>query len=313
MAQPPEPNKSLLQSRWYCYWLATRPAFLAASLIPVLVGVAAVHYQGGEVSVLKLIFSLIAIGLVHAGVNVLNDYYDELNGTDRLNTERLFPFTGGSRFIQNEVLSANQTLWFGVGLLGAAIILGLVLTAMSGGALIGIGLFGLLIGWGYSAPPLKFNSRGGGELAIAVGFGVLIPLGAWYVQTHHLSVYPIVISLSLAALVANILIINQFPDHAADKQTGKHHWVVRLGLDKAPHLYGALVLLAVLSVVINTLLGVLPPLAALTLIPLGLSLKADNDLRQYAKTPQYLAPAIKLTISSMILHGLLLTLVLAFS
>jgi 1,4-dihydroxy-2-naphthoate octaprenyltransferase len=34
-------------------------------------------------------------------VNVVNDYYDHLNGTDAANVERIFPFTGGSRFIQN--------------------------------------------------------------------------------------------------------------------------------------------------------------------------------------------------------------------
>jgi 1,4-dihydroxy-2-naphthoate octaprenyltransferase len=313
MAQPQEPNRTLLQSRWLCLWLATRPGFLAASLIPVLVGTAAVHYIGGEVDLFKVLLSLLAIGLVHAGVNVLNDYYDELNGTDRLNTARVFPFTGGSRFIQNDVLSANQTVWFGVGLLGTAIILGLVLTLLSGGALLGIGVLGVLIGWGYSAPPLRLNSRGWGEVAIAIGFGVLIPLGAWYVQISTLSTYPVFISVSLAALLTNILIMNQFPDYAADKQAGKHHWVVRLGLDKAPHLYGAMVVLAALSVMSNVLLGLLPPLAWLTLIPLGMSLKAYIDLREYAKTPQYLIPAIKLTIGSMVLHGLLLTMVLALN
>jgi 1,4-dihydroxy-2-naphthoate octaprenyltransferase len=84
-------------------------------------------------------------------------------------------------------------------------------------------------------------------------------------------------------------------------------------LDKAPHLYGAMVVLAALSVMSNVLLGLLPPLAWLTLIPLGMSLKAYIDLREYAKTPQYLIPAIKLTIGSMVLHGLLLTMVLALN
>ncbi|MBK8452450.1 MAG: prenyltransferase [Thiofilum sp.] len=313
MAQPQEPNRALLQSRWLCLWLATRPGFLAASLVPVLVGVAAVYHLTGAVDMLKLLLSLVAIGLVHAGVNVLNDYYDELNGTDRLNTQRVFPFTGGSRFIQNEVLTAKQTLWFGIGLLGTALILGLVLTLLSGGALIGIGGLGLVLGWGYSAPPLRLNSRGWGELAIALGFGVLIPLGAWYVQTGYLSAYPVLISLGLAVLVANILIINQFPDYAADKQVGKHHWVIRLGLDSAPYLYGALVLIAALSTVLNILFDLLPPLAFILLLPLMMSVKAYSDLKHYAKTPQHLALAIKLTIGSMVLHGLLLTLILALN
>ena len=40
----------------------------------------------------------------------------------------------------------------------------------------------MLLGWAYSAPPLSLNSRGLGELSVALGFGILIPLGADYVQ-----------------------------------------------------------------------------------------------------------------------------------
>ena len=66
---------------------------------------------------------MLAVMLVHAGMNVLNDYYDEQNGTDRRNTQRLFPFTGGSRFIQNGVLSTGETLVFGAWLLAVAMLI----------------------------------------------------------------------------------------------------------------------------------------------------------------------------------------------
>ena len=46
-------------------------------------------------------WALLAVLLLQAGVNVFNDYYDHDNGCDAANTERVFPFTGGSRFIQN--------------------------------------------------------------------------------------------------------------------------------------------------------------------------------------------------------------------
>ena len=54
-------------------------------------------------------FALVA----HAGINVLNDYYDALNGTDRLTPSAYFR-TGGSRFIQSSVLTLRQTAVFGV-------------------------------------------------------------------------------------------------------------------------------------------------------------------------------------------------------
>lgn len=311
MAQVLEPNQTLLQSRWRCYGLATRPAFILASLIPVGLGVAALSYQGAEISLLKLLLSLIAMGLVHAGVNVINDYYDELNGTDRLNTERIYPFTGGSRFIQNQVLSAQQMFMFAVGLLSGAMVIGLGLIASSGLGLFWIGVVGLLIGWGYSAPPLKLNSRGLGEPAVAIGIGVLAPLGAWYVQTSELAWYPCLVGLPLGLLAMNILLINQFPDTKADAASGKHHWVVRFGAQTAAWIYLANVLLAGLLLMFLIISGLLPSLALISGLALILSLRAAWLLKRDALHTERLAPAIKMTIASVILHGSLLTLSLA--
>ncbi|MDD5391911.1 MAG: prenyltransferase [Thiothrix sp.] len=308
MAQ--EPDKALLNKHFLRYWLATRPGFLAASLIPVLIGAAAVAHGGGKVSFLLLLLTLLATALVHAGINVLNDYYDDENGTDRCNTQRIFPFTGGSRFIQNGVLSSGETFVFGALLLSTAMLLGVGLAWASGTGLLWIGVAGLLLGWGYSAPPLRLNSRGLGEPAVALGFGILTPLGAWFVQTGEMAFYPVLVSLPVALLVMNILFINQFPDHQADAASGKHHWVVRLGLEKSPSIYLASVALAAAILLLLALTGAVPFWSLLSVLPLGLAFKAGVILRENAQQPAALEPAIKMTIASMVLHGMLLTLTL---
>lgn len=308
MAQ--EPDLSLRQQPLLRYWLATRPAFLAASVVPAVVGAAAAWAQGYAWHGWLLAWTLLAVMLVHAGMNVLNDYYDEQNGTDRRNTQRLFPFTGGSRFIQNGVLSAGETLVFGACLLSVAMLIGIGLAWQSGMDLLWIGLAGLVIGWGYSAPPLSLNSRGLGEPTIALSFGILTPLGAWFVQTGTLAWYPIVISLPLSLLIMNILLINQFPDREADAASGKHHWVVRFGADAAAKVYVAAVLLATLLLVSWVMLDVLPPMALLSALPLGIALRAGLQLVEHAHAPQKLEPAIKMTIGSAVLHGVLLSLAL---
>jgi 1,4-dihydroxy-2-naphthoate polyprenyltransferase len=38
-----------------------------------------------------VLLALLIIALLHAAANVLNDVYDELNGADRLNTQRIYP------------------------------------------------------------------------------------------------------------------------------------------------------------------------------------------------------------------------------
>ena len=303
-----EPDLMRLSNPLLRYWLATRPAFLAASLIPVLIGVAAVAHQGGNVSFILLLLTLLATALVHAGMNVLNDYYDDANGTDGCNTQRVFPFTGGSRFIQNGVLSAGETLVFGALLLATAILLGVGLAWACGMGLLWVGVAGVLLGWGYSAPPLRLNSRGLGEPTVAVAFGILTPLGAWWVQTGEASLYPLLVSVPAALLVMNILFINQFPDREADAASGKHHWVVRLGTGKAPLIYLASVALAVIWVLWLVMTATLPLWSLLSVLPLGLAFKAGMILRDHADQPALLEPAIKLTIASMVLHGLLLSL-----
>lgn len=306
---PQEPTQaSLTQSPLLRYSLATRPAFLLVSLLPVCVGTAAASYQGYSLQMGLFILAMLAILLLHAGVNVMNDYYDEQNGTDRLNTERIYPFTGGSRFIQNQILSAKQTLYFAWGLLGIAILLGLGLVWQTGSGLFWIGGIGCLIGWGYSAPPLQLNSRGLGEPAVALCMGSLIPLGAWYVQTQQLAWYPCVISLPLGLLVMNILLINQFPDAKADAASGKYHWVVRLGAVPAAWIYAANVVLALVILIGLIKSQLLPSLALISLLPLGLAMSAAVLVKRYALEPARLRSAIKMTIASAILHASLLTL-----
>ena len=46
--------------------------------------------------------------VAHAGANVLNDYFDARNGADDANQQGLFPFTGGSRLIQNGAVSVAE-------------------------------------------------------------------------------------------------------------------------------------------------------------------------------------------------------------
>jgi 1,4-dihydroxy-2-naphthoate octaprenyltransferase len=170
-----------------------------------------------------------------------------------------------------------------------------------------VGLLGLIVGWGYSAPPLRLNSRGLGEIAVAIGFGVLTPLGAWLVQTQQLSWYPIVISLPLALLVMNVLYINQFPDYAADKQAGKHHWVVRLGLNKAPLVYQTSIGLALTLLLLLIFNQTLSAWSLFSVLPLGFGIAAERQLVRYALTPTQLRPAIQFTLNALLLHGAFLT------
>lgn len=304
-----EPMPAHFPNRLRRYFFATRPAFLLATLAACLLGQAGALYAGVHVQPIAAVWTILLALLVHAGVNVQNDYFDALNGTDAANVERLYPFTGGSRFIQNGVLTPTQTAYFGYLLLGAAILGGLVLAYQVGLGLLIIGVLGVLIGWAYSAMPLRLNSCGLGEICVFIGFlGIVV--GADYVQRQAFSFQPFVVGLAYALLVTNLLFINQFPDRRADAMAGKHNLVVRLSLAWAVRIYLMLMLLAVVWVLMMTSMYKLPMLALLSLLPLLLSLRAFLLLQQFAATPVRLLSAIKLTLTAMLSHALLLIIIL---
>lgn len=303
--QPVEPTLAALPDPVARYFLATRPAFLSVTLFAVLVGFAAAWFDDVPFAPLPAAVTLLFALVAHAGVNVLNDYYDALNGTDAINTERIFPFTGGSRFIQNGVLTAAQVARFGAALFGLTMLAGVWLTAASGPGLLAIGIAGLLIGWAYSAPPLKLNSRGVGELCVTAGFALIV-IGTDFVQRGSASALPVVAALPYALHVTNILYINQFPDRKADAAAGKRHWVVRLAPRQARWGYVLILALAHGWLVGAVVAGVLPWPALAALASLIPAAGATRDLFRHAAQPGRLAPAIRATIGAAALHGLLL-------
>jgi 1,4-dihydroxy-2-naphthoate octaprenyltransferase len=309
---PLEPTRARLANPFVRYLLATRPAFLTITLAGCLLGFATALAGGAPIDWARALVTLLLAMLAHAGINVLNDYCDHLNGTDARNTQRIYPFTGGSRFIQNGVLTPRQVRGFAAALFAVTIAGGLWLLGVAETGLFWIGLAGLAIGWAYSAPPLQLNSRGIGELCVATGF-LLIVVGADYVQRGTFVLLPWLAGAPYALLVTNVLYINQFPDRAADRASGKLHWVARLPPGPAVWGYGLILLLAASALVGGILLNVLPAAAMGALVAWVPAVQAWRQLRRFAATPEQLAPAIKRTLLAAHVLPLLLAVILLLS
>jgi 1,4-dihydroxy-2-naphthoate octaprenyltransferase len=290
-----EPSLDRLANPILRYLLATRPAFLTITLVGCLLGMAAAVSDGVAFNGLRAWTTVLLAMCAHAGINVLNDYCDHLNGSDARNTQRIYPYTGGSRFIQNGVLTPQQVKRFAVALFAVTIAGGLWLIGAAGSGLFWIGLAGLAIGWAYSAPPLKLNSRGAGEVCVALGI-LLIALGADYVQRGAFASLPWLLGVPYALLVTNVLYINQFPDRSADRASGKLHWVARLRPAAAARGYGLILLLAALALTGGILQGALPRVFAVALLAWIPALLAWRQLQRFADVPAQLEPAIRLTL-----------------
>ena len=216
---------------------AMRPKFFPASVLPVLAGSAWGFMVAGRFDLSVFILALLATVCVHASANVLNDVGDDAGGTDRRNEDRIYPYTGGSRFIQAGIMSAGGMARLGVSLIGIAAIAGLVLLLSKGAMVLWFGIAGLSLAVLYSLGPVRLASTGLGELSVGIAFGVLPVTGAAWLQSGALGLDVFLFSIPVSVWVTAILLINEVPDIAADGATGKRTLPVRVGLGGTSVIY----------------------------------------------------------------------------
>ena len=305
-SQPASDHTQLIPMPLSLWIKATRPPFLSVTFVGVLLGLAtAAHEQAFRSIPLALITLLFAL-LAQAGANVINDYYDALSGCDAANMDRIAPFTGGSRFIQEGKLTERATALYGYTLLALVIPAGLWLIAQSGPWLLAIGFTGLFCGWAYSSPPFKLQSRGLGEIAITIAWFVIV-IGSDYVQSQTLSTTAIYAGFAYAPLVANVLFVNQVPDRVADASVGKNTLIVRYSPLIAPWGSLWLYIISLTALFFGIKQGALPiwtSLALVAVIPATFALRA---LHIDAVDQAQLRKAIPNTIISSLLFGTMLS------
>ena len=289
------------------YLLATRPVFLVASLLPVLygsiVGFQIADRQNGNFDFLALLLALVAVAFVNLGINVLNDVYDDINGTDRINRHAVIPFTGGSRAIQDNVLTREQMRHWSYLLLTLSVVTGFFLFLHNGYGVIVFGLLGLFLGIGYSMPPVKLASRGLGEAAIALGVGMLPVMGAAWLQSDYFSWAVLWLSLPIGLWVTNIILVNEVPDAEADSTSGKNTLAVRFGVKATAGFYLILNMVAAASIVIAALFGLIPFMA--TVLPIVLlvpSVLTTKKIRLWQQQRDAFVAGIKFNIASYLLN-----------
>lgn len=283
-----------------------RAEFLTASVIPVLLAGAVAHFETGVFDWPLFLLTIFGAAFLHIGTNVANDYFDHLSGNDPVNIRYIRPFTGGSRLIQQKLLSPRAVLTIAILFYAAAIVIGVVLTIIKGPIIMLFGLAGLVSGYFYTAPPIRFAHHGLGEIVVGLNFGFLIGIGTYFVQTGTVSVAAIVSSLPLTLLVMAIIIINEFQDSEADARVGKRTLVVRLGLRRSVPLLAVVSLTAFFPIVIGVRMGIFPSFALLGLVPLPISMVSILRAQNYYDSPKKLAPANAAAILSHALAGILL-------
>ncbi len=248
------------------YLMAMRPLSFTAAVIPVLVGTAVVAGQTFRPGLFVL--ALLGSMALQGGTNLVNDYYDHRLGTDT--NESLGP----SGVIQLGLLSPRAVLIEGVVVFAIGIAIGLVITAIVGWPVLALGAASVAGGFFYTAPPLKLAYRALGEVTSFAFMGVIIVMGAAYVQIEAFTWRAFLAALPVALLTAAILHANNLRDIEGDRAHGKRTLASLTGRPLADYELVALVLGAFAFAIAlpAALLAPVTTLIALAALPLALRL-----------------------------------------
>ena len=280
--------------------------FFTATIIPVVLGSIAAWYDGSGFMWMRFWLALFGAVSIHAATNLSNDYFDYIFGCDTANPTPT-PFSGGSRVIPEGLLAPKKILYASLVAFALGGAIGLYLNYLSGkNVLLILGIIGVSLAFFYTAKPLRIGYTGFGELAVGVGFGPLMVMGAYYVQAQSLPFKVFLISIPTGILIALVLYINEFPDYAGDKTVGKNNLVVILGKKRAIILYHILLLMTYLVIVSLVLSKILPVFCLVTLLSLPLALKAFITTKNNFEKIYELLPANAFTIGLHSLIGILL-------
>jgi 1,4-dihydroxy-2-naphthoate octaprenyltransferase len=284
----------------------SRIPFTTAVIVPSVLG-GLIAWRDGSLHVGYFLLTVLGAVCANLGLNFSNDYFDYLSGADEGNQE-LTPFSGGSRAIQEGIISPRGVLMWSLAFYAVTVVIGLYLAAMRGWLLLAIGFLGLFLAFFHNAPPIRlyYIAPALGDLSVGIGCGPLIVLGAYYVQAQRLSVEALWASLPVGFLISAVLYANEFPDTVSDRAVGKKTIQALFGRKSAVGGYVALIVLAYAAIVTGALLGVLPWVLLLALVTLPLAIRAIRGMiMYYGETPK-LIPTLATTVLVHLSTGILL-------
>ena len=287
-----------------------RLPFISVSVAAVVVGTAVAYYENKTFDWLYFLLAVVGISAFHACADLLNDFFDHLSRNDEVN-EKLTPFSGGSRMIQNKLFSTTRTLVGAIVTFLITLGIGLYINfEVAGNIVLYIGLGGAFLGIFYVGKPFKLANFGLAELAIFLSFGPAIVFGSYYIQVDfswdNFSWTPIYASIIIGLLILSVLFVNQFPDYEADKESGRRNIVVVAGREISSILFIIFLSLTYIVLIILVILQYLPYLSLIALVSLLFAVRAMIITRKHYDNYLAMIPAQAMTILTTLAFTLLL-------
>ncbi len=283
-------------NRWL---MIIRAPFLPLSVILAFLG-ACIAWYDGSFHLVHAILAGVGLVLAHISVDVFNEYFDYRSGVD-FNTQRT-PFSGGSGALPQGLVTERQAFWLGLGSLLAIIPLGIYFCFASGWLLAPLLIVAAALIVAYTPILLKMDWP---EWAPGLGLGVLPVMGVYFVLTGEYTLHAVVASIPSGILVHNLLLLNEFPDVAADSKAKRRTLPIAIGKRNASIVYSVLTIIVYLWVIGSVIVGYMPVFVLISLLTLPLALRAIGGALNHDDMEK-LVPAMANNVLVVLLTQLLL-------
>jgi 1,4-dihydroxy-2-naphthoate octaprenyltransferase len=204
-----------------------RPQFLISGLALFIFGAAWAALLGMPFSLSRTLFGYLVLLPAHLSVSYSNDFFDvDVDGYG----QHTF-FSGGSGILVDHPGLRKPARRIALILIVFSLALGMVFQIVYSFPIwfLGFVVSGNLLGWFYSAPPVKLAYRGWGELSMILAIGLLIPGFGYLAAGGQINQDGMLFTVPLMLYGLAFILAVEIPDMESDRLGVKRTWVARKG------------------------------------------------------------------------------------
>ncbi|NQZ50328.1 MAG: prenyltransferase [Moritella sp.] len=280
-------------------------SYLLLTIVCIFLGFSAVIANHGDVNGYLLIAACIAAFVGHFSLCTFHEYSDlKHTWAFKINRDKHVGHPRG----RDQV---NAAFFAGLVALIVSLLCGLFLVVKFGLGILPVGVTGLMILLSYCSIIKKHPIYS--LLAPGFGFALLIALGTEYVLVGQYTQLVWVIAIIPFFLVNNLWLLNNYGDiKASAKDNDSEDFPMAYGIKVSNYVYAVFATLATLIIIAYVVIGYLPVLSLIALIPMPLAfyalyggIKFGQNITQQ---PKFLRSNLIATVATPALLGLTLIL-----
>ncbi len=201
--------------------------FLAGGFFLYCMGALLASVYQNEFSVFLFIVGYAVMMPAHLSLSYSNNYFDQY--VDQYNTP--VSISGGTKILIDHPELKQLSKYIAIGLILLSVLIAAVVVIILGYSwwFFAFIVFGNLVGWFYTAPPLRLAYQGLGEIANMINMGFLMPGIGYWIINGSIDFFYLVFAFAFLWYGLEFMIIVESPDMEGDQLGGKQTLIASKG------------------------------------------------------------------------------------